>query len=110
MVCVLCYGFSIAITFAALRFGEVSMDIVKSIRPLVLALNPTSSNSLVKLRLQREELATQVTDLINELGPELFPDFEKMRLIHTEESQKFGQKKTTSEKQLGLDTRKISMQ
>lgn len=83
-VFVLCYGFSIAITFAALRFGEVGMDIVKSLRPLVLAMNPTSNNSLFRLRQQRQELTQEVTNVINELGPELFPDFEKMRLIQTE--------------------------
>lgn len=82
-VFVLCYGFSIAISFAALRFGEVGMDIAKSLRPLVLALNPTGSNSLVRLRIQRQELAAEVTQVINELGPELFPDFEKMRLVNS---------------------------
>jgi len=70
-----------AITFAALRFGEIGMDIAKSLRPLFLALIPSSGNTLVKLRKQRAELATQVTNLINELGPELFPDFDAERLI-----------------------------
>ena len=60
-----------AITFAALRFGEIGMDIAKSMRPLVLALSPSSGNTLVKLRKRREELAHQVTALINELGPEV---------------------------------------
>lgn len=70
-----------AITFAALRFGEIGMDIAKSLRPLVLALNPSSGNTFVRLRKRREELATQVTNLINELGPEMFPDFESKRII-----------------------------
>lgn len=78
------YIFFPTITYAALRFGEVAMDILKSVRPLVLALNPSSSNTLVKLRIKRVELATEVTDLINELGPELFPDFDKMRIVNTE--------------------------
>lgn len=70
-----------AITFAALRFGEIGMDIFKSLRPLVLSLNPSSSNSLVKLRARREWLVENVTDVINELGPELFPDFDQQRII-----------------------------
>lgn len=69
------------ITFAALRFGEVGMDIVKSLRPLILTLNPASSNTLVELRKRREELSAQVTEVINTLGPEMFPDFDSARII-----------------------------
>ena len=75
-----------AVTFAALRFGEIGMDIAKSLRPLVLCLNPTSGNTLVKLRKRREELAAEVTTLINELGPELFPDFDAHRIVSAGES------------------------
>lgn len=69
------------ITFAALRFGEIGMDIAKSLRPLVLSLRPSSGNTLVKLRRRREQLAADVTNLINELGPEMFPDFDTTRII-----------------------------
>ncbi|EDP50502.1 hypothetical protein KXW98_001181 [Aspergillus fumigatus] len=69
------------ITFAALRIGEVGMDIVKSLRPLVLSLNPSSANTLVKLRERRAALAQQVTEVINTLGPELFPDFDAARIV-----------------------------
>lgn len=69
------------ITFAALRFGEVGMDIVKSLRPLFLCLNPTSSNSLYKLQATREQLSIQVSDVINTLGPEMFPDFDAARIV-----------------------------
>lgn len=70
-----------SITFAALRIGEVGMDIVKSLRPLVLSLNPTSANTLVKLRARREKLSQEVTEVINILGPELFPDFDSARIV-----------------------------
>ncbi|KAK0641180.1 hypothetical protein B0T16DRAFT_210434 [Cercophora newfieldiana] len=70
-----------AITFAALRFGEVGMDIVKSLRPLIMCINPSSSYNIHQLRERRAELSTQVTDLINTLGPEMFPDFKDTRLI-----------------------------
>ncbi|KAL2075344.1 hypothetical protein VTL71DRAFT_287 [Oculimacula yallundae] len=75
------YIFFPAITFAALRFGEVGMDIVKSLRPLVLSLSPQSSNSIQKLRVRRAELSAEVTDLINTLGPEMFPDFDAARIV-----------------------------
>ena len=75
------YCFFPAITFAALRFGEVGMDIFKSLRPLMLSLNPSSANTLVKLRAHRERLALEVADSINSLGPELFADFDSKRII-----------------------------
>lgn len=70
-----------SITFAALRFGEVGMDILKSLRPLLLSLNPTSANTLVQLREKRKTLSAEVTELINTLGPEMFPDFDHTRII-----------------------------
>ena len=70
-----------SITFAALRIGEIGMDILKSLRPLVLSLNPSSANTLVKLRERREELSAEVTEAINTLGPELFPDFDAERVV-----------------------------
>lgn len=69
------------ITYAALRFGEVGMDIAKSLPPLVYLLSPSSNNSLVRLRKTRADLAAQVTELINTLGPEMFPDFESKRIV-----------------------------
>ncbi|KAF2753897.1 hypothetical protein EJ05DRAFT_479920 [Pseudovirgaria hyperparasitica] len=69
------------ITYAALRFGEIGMDIVKSLRPLLVSLSPTSGNSLTKLRERRTKLAGAVTDLINTLGPEMFPDFDAARIV-----------------------------
>ncbi|KAH7175568.1 Sucrase/ferredoxin-like-domain-containing protein [Dactylonectria macrodidyma] len=71
----------VGITFAALRFGEVGMDIFKSLRPLVLCLQPSSSYNIQTLRVKRAELSAQVTELINTLGPEMFPDFDKARLV-----------------------------
>ncbi|KAL8683562.1 MAG: hypothetical protein Q9186_000474 [Xanthomendoza sp. 1 TL-2023] len=81
LVVFLSFIFFPAITFTALRFGETGMDILKSLRPLVLSLNPTSANTLVKLRQKRSELSIEVTDLINTLGPEMFPDFDSARII-----------------------------
>ncbi|KAH8666690.1 Sucrase/ferredoxin-like-domain-containing protein [Xylariales sp. PMI_506] len=70
-----------AITFAALRFGEIGMDIVKSLRPLVLCLSPTSNYNIQKLREKRAILANQVVEVINELGPDMYDDFERSRMV-----------------------------
>jgi glycerol-3-phosphate O-acyltransferase/dihydroxyacetone phosphate acyltransferase len=69
------------ITFAALRFGEIGMDIVKSLRPLVLCLSPTSSYNIQRLRERRVGLANEVVQVINEMGPDMYDDFERSRLI-----------------------------
>lgn len=69
------------VTFAALRLGEVGMDIFKSLRPLVMCINPASSFNLPQLREKRADLSERVTELINELGPEMFSDFDKTRIL-----------------------------
>ncbi|KAI0112464.1 acyltransferase [Nemania sp. FL0031] len=70
-----------AITFAAFRIGEVGMDILKSLRPLILCISPTSSYSVQRLRARRLELSKQVVTVINDLGPDMYDDFEKTRLV-----------------------------
>ncbi|KAK6385497.1 Glycerol-3-phosphate/dihydroxyacetone phosphate acyltransferase [Exophiala oligosperma] len=74
---ILCIG----ITFAALRIGEIGMDVVKSLPPLFIALNPRSSSRIARLRVTRAALSVKVTDLINTLGPEVFPDFDAERIV-----------------------------
>ena len=74
------FGLMIAVTFAGLRIGEISVDIFKSLPPLLVALNPWSADSLVKLRAQRQALSTRVVNVVNTFGPELFPDFEAENL------------------------------
>ncbi|KAF3035368.1 hypothetical protein E8E11_004960 [Didymella keratinophila] len=69
------------VTYAALRFGEVAMDILKSLGPLWKMMNPFSSNELVKIQQRRENLAHRVNELINELGPEMFDDFYSKRIL-----------------------------
>lgn len=70
-----------SICYASLRFGEIGMDIVKSLRPILISLSPTSGNALVKLRERRRALQAEVTELINTLGPEMFPDFDAARIV-----------------------------
>ena len=69
------------VTFAALRIGEIGMDVVKSLPPLLVALNPQSAGSLARLRKRRLELSKRVTEVINTLGPEVYPDFDANRIV-----------------------------
>jgi glycerol-3-phosphate O-acyltransferase/dihydroxyacetone phosphate acyltransferase len=75
------YVFFPTITYAALRFGEIGMDIAKSLRPLFVALSPAHGTMLGRIRERRAALSAQVTELINTLGPEMFPDFDSTRVV-----------------------------
>ncbi|KAJ5711322.1 acyltransferase [Penicillium malachiteum] len=70
------YAFMVFVSYAALRYGEVGMDIIKSLPPLLVALNPLSSSSLVDLRAHREALSERVTQTINDLGFGIMPDID----------------------------------
>lgn len=70
------FGLMISVTFAALRIGETGMDILKSLPPLLVALNPKPYDSLIKLRAHRQALSAQVTDVINTLGSGVVSDFD----------------------------------
>jgi glycerol-3-phosphate O-acyltransferase/dihydroxyacetone phosphate acyltransferase len=69
------------VTYAALRFGEVAMDIFKSLGPLLKMMNPWTGNEMIKLKARRERLAERITEIINTLGPEMFDDFYSKRII-----------------------------
>lgn len=71
-----------AICFAALRVGEIGMDVLKSLRPLFLSIQPGGNNTLTKLRAERQTLQDRINEVINELGPELYPDFDHQRIIN----------------------------
>ncbi|KAJ3725989.1 glycerol-3-phosphate O-acyltransferase [Lentinula raphanica] len=66
---------------AALKFGEAGMDVLKSLRPLVVALVPGQSRTLNQLRAMREQLSNEVADVINDFGPRLYEDFNQWRIL-----------------------------
>lgn len=69
------------IGYAALKFGEAGMDVLKSLRPLVLALFPGQSRTLEKVRDMRSRLANELAETINEFGPKLYDDFNEFRIL-----------------------------
>ncbi|OJD31187.1 glycerol-3-phosphate o-acyltransferase [Diplodia corticola] len=75
------FALMVAVTFAGLRIGEVGMDVVKSLPPLLVALNPWSKGALVRLRERRRKVAKEVLDVVERFGPEVFEDFEEQRLL-----------------------------
>ncbi|GAA5996338.1 uncharacterized protein JCM10292_007544 [Rhodotorula paludigena] len=66
---------------AALRFGEVGMDVYKSMRPLLLSLIPGKEPELLRLRAKRQSLAAELNELVDELAPTVFEDFDKNRIV-----------------------------
>ncbi|GAA5921762.1 hypothetical protein JCM1841_001852 [Sporobolomyces salmonicolor] len=66
---------------AALKFGEVGMDVYKSLRPLLLSLIPGKEPQLLKLRALRESLQAELNVLVDELAPAIFEDFHKHRIV-----------------------------
>ncbi|GJJ77683.1 glycerol-3-phosphate O-acyltransferase / dihydroxyacetone phosphate acyltransferase [Entomortierella parvispora] len=69
------------VTYASIRFGEQGIDIFKSIRPLFLSIIPGEESTINDLRAARAELRKTITDLINELAPEIYPDFDSTRIL-----------------------------
>ncbi|KAJ7206333.1 hypothetical protein GGX14DRAFT_457607 [Mycena pura] len=68
-------------SYAALKFGEAGMDVLKSLPPLIAALIPGQQRTLDKLKAMRIQLANEVSNLINDFGPKLYPDFDKWRIL-----------------------------
>lgn len=67
------YLLSVTITYSALTFGDRGMDLYKMSRSSWLML--TDKSSLEDLKIQRDHLSSEITSLINEFGPQLYPDF-----------------------------------
>ncbi|KEI36683.1 uncharacterized protein L969DRAFT_54675, partial [Mixia osmundae IAM 14324] len=67
--------------YSALKFGEVGMDIWKSLRPLTVSLMPGNQRSIEQLRERRAALADALSRVIEEFGPQLFDDFDQRRII-----------------------------
>ncbi|KKZ62835.1 hypothetical protein EMCG_02830 [[Emmonsia] crescens] len=79
---ILFFWLMILVSLAGLRIGEIGADVLKSLPPLLVALNPRSVNSLAQLRAERQALAAQVVEVIDTFGPEILPDFESEKLVH----------------------------
>lgn len=68
------YLLSVSITYSALTFGDRGMDLYKMTRSSWKLL--TDKSSLEELKAQRDKLSSEITSLINEYGPQLYPDFD----------------------------------
>ncbi|KAI0031836.1 glycerol-3-phosphate O-acyltransferase [Vararia minispora EC-137] len=67
--------------YSALKFGEAGMDVLKSLRPLVVSLVPGQQPSLERVKQMRQELANELIEVINEFAPKLYKDFDQWRIL-----------------------------
>lgn len=75
------YGAFILISYSSLQTGEKGFDLLKSMKPLIVSLVWPKSN-VKALQRKRGELSERVTDICNELGPKVFPDYDKLAQKH----------------------------
>ncbi|RHZ45378.1 hypothetical protein Glove_680g77 [Diversispora epigaea] len=68
-------------SYATLRLFDTGSDIYRSLRPLFLSLLPSRQTSIQNLREIRDQLSQDLTELINDLGPKMYPDFESSRIV-----------------------------
>ena len=75
------YGLLVAATYSSLKTGEIGMDLFKSLPPLFITLI-YPGRKIQQLKSMREKLSQEITAVINELGPKLFPNFDKIIKAH----------------------------
>ncbi len=68
-------------SYAALNFGEVGLDVYKSLRPLFLSVLPGSEQQLERLRAERARLQDAIHEVVDKFGPTVFDDFQSQRII-----------------------------
>lgn len=57
------------------------MDVLKSLRPLIVALIPGQQRSFDKVKAMRVRLSNEVAEVINEFGPKIYDDFDQFRIL-----------------------------
>ncbi|KAI0928787.1 hypothetical protein AcV7_008831 [Taiwanofungus camphoratus] len=66
--------------YAALKFGEAGMDVLKSLRPLIVALAPGQQRSLNRLKAMRIEVSNELAEVVREFGPQLYENYDDLRV------------------------------
>lgn len=63
------------LAYSTIKFGEAGMDIYKSLPPLILSLLPGHGSQIESLQHTRRTLAKDLQLLIDELAPQIWPDY-----------------------------------
>ena len=67
--------------YSALKFGEAGMDVFKSLRPLFLSLWPGNQREVNKLREMRAGISNELSEVVDEFGPQLYENFERVSVL-----------------------------
>ncbi|KAI9293959.1 hypothetical protein K502DRAFT_317659 [Neoconidiobolus thromboides FSU 785] len=67
------------ISYISLLFGERGLDIYRSLPPLFH--NMIGNTGIKEVQEIREDLSQKITELVNDLGPQLFPDLDRYRIV-----------------------------
>lgn len=83
VICQFFYFYSILVltTYSSLKTGEIGVDLLKSLRPLFVSIF-YPNDKICKLKIMRKELSQELTSICNELGPTVFPDYDKFKKLH----------------------------
>lgn len=100
------YILSACITYCALIFGDKGLDIAKSLRSNWLML--INQGGFNNLKNYREELSIEITEVINEFGPQMYSDFDLFEVEKKLESKRLlklekKKKKYLLDEQLSLE-------
>lgn len=89
------YGLLVLATYASLKTGELGVDLFKSLPPLFVSLFYPGSK-LIHLKKMRESLSDEMTEVCNELGPRVFPNFQEIIDSQYEDDKSGGRPKLRS--------------
>lgn len=83
-----CYFYALLVcaTYSSLKTGEIGMDLFKSLPPLFITLI-YPGRKIKQLQNMRQRLSLEITAVCNELGPKVFPNFEKILKSHLDEQE-----------------------
>ncbi|KAN0059865.1 Glycerol-3-phosphate/dihydroxyacetone phosphate acyltransferase [Thecaphora frezii] len=73
-------------SYSALKFAEVGIDIYKSLPPLFVSLLPGNHKVILDLQRTRAQISADLHALIDELAPQVWGDFQETRLSPASEA------------------------
>lgn len=71
------YALLVLTTYSSLKTGEIGADLFKSLPPLFITLI-YPGKKIQQLKAMRKQLSQEMTQVCNELGPKVFPNFQKL--------------------------------
>lgn len=71
------YALLVFTTYSSLKTGEIGVDLFKSLRPLFVSI-VYPGKKIEEIQTTRKNLSLELTAVCNDLGPLVFPDYDKL--------------------------------